>query len=256
MDKLKNIIIIGTGKVAQQLGSAIAKGNVNIVGVWGRTSENAEKLAQSLNTLYFTKLSEISIDCLALICVSDGAIEEVLSQIPEDIKVAYTSGSVKLTDLPERENIGVFYPLQTFSEGSNVNINEVPFLIEANNQNFEKELQILASSISETVLIANSADRYNIHIAAVMVNNFTNFLYYLASEHLSDHDLDFDLLRPLIKETVNKLEYISPLNAQTGPAVRGDIKVINSHINSLNSPDVKELYKLFSNMIMKTIQSK
>lgn len=257
MKKLqKHITIVGTGKVALQIAVQLTKTGHIIDGVWGRTTEKAKALAQKTHSQVFQSLFDIPQSSLVIICVADGAIFEVIQNIPSSIKVAYTSGSISIEDLPKRESLGVFYPLQTFSEGKKVDISEVPFLIEATSSDFEKELKELAKTLSKRVVIADSQDRYNTHIAAVMVNNFTNFLYHLAQKHLNEHQLDFDILKPLIKETVDKLETLTPLEAQTGPAARGDQKVIEKHIQSISDTETKELYRLFSKLINKETNKK
>lgn len=250
----KNIVIIGTGKVAHQLGQQLFRVGHSINGVWGRDITKAKNLAKKLNSDVIDDLKKISKDSLALICVSDSAISEIVSSISDDVKMAYTSGSVQLESLPKKSNLGVFYPLQTFSQDRNVDISVVPFLIEATTKSFEAELKTLAETLSSRVLIANSQDRYNTHIAAVMVNNFTNFLYHLAQEHLKAHHLDFDLLKPLIQETVAKLETLSPIEAQTGPATRGDQSIIQKHLKDITRPETQQLYRLFSELIEKEIK--
>src|SRR5690554_3443323 len=205
--KYTDITIVGTGKVAYQLGFYLKRQGNKITSVWGRDKAKAKQLSMRLGAEAISELNAISKSSLALICVADTAIAEVITKIPKTIKTAYTSGSIQLEDLPDRDCLGVFYPLQTFSQDKQVDISIVPFLIESKNTEFQEELKLLAETISSTVIIANSEDRYNTHIAAVLVNNFTNFLYYLAQEHLRIHHLDFDLLKPLIKETVNKLDY-------------------------------------------------
>lgn len=246
-----DIVIVGTGKVAHHLGNHLMKGGKVISGVWGRDSSKSEGFANKLNTKALSSLNELNENTLAIICVSDTAIGEVVSQIPDNTKIAYTSGSIKLEDLPKKPFLGVFYPLQSFSLDKEVNMSEVPFLIEAENKDFEDELMNLASTLSSNVLKANSQERYYIHISAVMVNNFTNYLYLLANEHLEEHNLDFNILIPLIKETVDKLETLKPREAQTGPAVRGDKKVIDQHIQTISRAETKELYKIFSKLITK-----
>ena len=249
-----HIVIIGTGKVAHHLGLELKQKGHIIDGVWGRNQTKAKALSVALNTATIGSLNDLPEDSLALICVADGAISNVVSQIQNNIKIAYTSGSIRIEDLPIKKNLGVFYPLQTFSQDKSVDISVVPFLIEATTKEFETELKLLAETLSTKVIIANSQDRYNTHIAAVMVNNFTNFLYHLAEEHLKEHNLDFDLLMPLIKETVSKLDTLSPLEAQTGPATRGDKVIIQKHLDSITRPETKQLYQLFSELIEKEIK--
>src|SRR5690554_2122837 len=215
----KYIVIIGTGKVAHQLGQQLFRVGHSINGVWGRDITKAKNLAKKLN-----------------------------SDVIDDLK------KISKESLPKKSNLGVFYPLQTFSQDRNVDISVVPFLIEATTKSFEAELKTLAETLSSRVLIANSQDRYNTHIAAVMVNNFTNFLYHLAQEHLKAHHLDFDLLKPLIQETVAKLETLSPIEAQTGPATRGDQSIIQKHLKDITRPETQQLYRLFSDLIEKEIK--
>lgn len=254
--KEREIIILGTGKVAHQLGLQLSQVGHAISGVWGRTSKKAEHLSKKLKSKQLTSLKNISNEAIVLICVADSAIEKLLNEIPENCKIAYTSGSVRLEDLPTRKYLGVFYPLQTFSHGSKVDISKVPFLIESKNKAFEKELFSLAQSLSKKVKLANSKDRYDIHIAAVMVNNFTNYIYHLADKHLQERELSFDLLKPLMLETVNKLENLTPREAQTGPAVRGDQQIIEKHIASISDEKTKEVYKMLSELITQEMNTK
>lgn len=246
-----DIIIIGTGRVAKNLGLQFNQIDYPIRGIWGRNKDNAIALSKELKTQPVINLSDISGPSIAIICVSDTAIAEIVNQIPQNVKIAYTSGSIMLENLPSREHIGVFYPLQTFSNDRSIDLSDVPFLIEARTTAFELELKQLAERLSSTVIIANSEDRYNLHIAAVMVNNFTNYLFFLAKNHLVEHHLNFNLLKPLIKETINKLDVLNPIDAQTGPAARGDRKIVEQHINSITNIETQQIYKLFSTLIEK-----
>lgn len=247
----KEIVICGTGKVAYHLGSYLNQIGHDLLGVWGRDVEKCAELSKKLHTSVISDLFNLSNTSIVIVCVSDIAISKVLSSIPKHVKIAYTSGSIKLEDLPARENLGVFYPLQTFSEEKEVDISKVPFLIEATNPIFEQELIGLAQTLSDNVQKTNSRERFLIHVGAVMVNNFTNFLYYLAEKHLKEHELDFKVLKPLIMETAEKLQTLTPREAQTGPAVRGDNKIIEQHIQSISDADTRELYKLMSELIIK-----
>ncbi len=245
------IHIIGTGRVARSLGSKFKRVGFPISGVWGRDKDAVLTLSNELETQPISDLHRITLDALVMICVSDDAIAEIIDQLPKGIKMAYTSGSVRIKDLPFRKHLGVFYPLQTFSDNRSIDLSEVPFLIEATSESFALELKQLAQELSSTVLLTNSEDRYHIHIAAVMVNNFTNYLFLLAKDHLAKHYLDFDLLKPLIKETINKLDVLDPINAQTGPAVRGDKHIVEKHIHSISNIDTRRIYELLSAQIEK-----
>ena len=190
----------------------------------------------------------------AIIAVSDDAIAEVLSQLNPNIPAAYASGSVALDQLPQRESLGVFYPLQTLSKTADVEFHEIPMLIESENENFRDQLLGLAMRVSINVHVVSSEQRSKLHLAAVWVNNFTNHLMYQAQLITKEQNLDYDLLLPLLKETVRKLDDRTAYEAQTGPARRGDSQTINKHLAALEGRR-KEIYKLLSDSIEETYRN-
>jgi len=252
--EIKNIFIVGAGNVGSHLAKALAK-VVNIVGVYSLNQCSAKELSDELNVPFFSNISSIPACDLVLVCVNDNSVIEVVKQIPTTLKTAYTSGSIELSTLPDFENIGVFYPLQTFSKSKELNLKEVPFFIEGTNAEFTNELIKLASLISSNVSISNSIERKKMHLAAVFVNNFSNHLAFLAKEYLDENNLNWEYLKPLMIETVNKLSEVSPYEAQTGPSRRNDTKVIESHLTEL-SGTTKEIYQMLSTSIVNTYQKK
>ncbi|PHR47360.1 MAG: NADP oxidoreductase [Fluviicola sp.] len=250
MKEIKRISIVGTGNVAHHLGRALKKNNFQIDGVWGRTKKNALQLADDLKTISFENINDIpkSTD-LIMICVSDSAIEEIVDTIPNHLPIAYTSGSVSLESFPKKDKIGVFYPLQTFTKSRDISFDSIPLLIESGNEEFANSLRNCANELSETVRFTSSAERFQIHIAAVMVNNFTNHLYHLADLHMKNHHLPFAILKPLILETAEKVQDVTPSMAQTGPAKRKDSKIIEKHLSELDS-QTKEIYQMLSKSII------
>lgn len=248
MKGIQTISIIGTGNVAFHLGSAFLERGIKIKSIFGRNSVKANELADLLNTEVCSSLDSIEGD-LILICVSDDAINSVIDQLPRNLKIAYTSGSVELHNFSNLNNIGVLYPLQTFSKERTVEIFEVPFLIEANSVDFAQELFDLAWQISRKVSFASSAERKVYHLAAVWMNNFTNHLIYQSKEILDKKELNWEYLLPLLKETVNKLDSINPHEAQTGPARRNDQTIIYQHEEMLSGTP-KEIYTLLTKSII------
>ncbi len=192
---------------------------------------------------------------LILIAVKDEAVAEVASRLllRDGVCVAHTSGSIPIEAISEfHQNAAVFYPLQTFSKGKNIDWKKVPICIEANHQNAKEKLLALARLISDNVFQINSTQRSEIHLAAVMVCNFSNLLYILADELLAEKQLPFSILKPLIEETVEKALNMPPIQAQTGPAKRGDKTVIEKHLAMLeDKKDVQQIYKILSEAIMK-----
>lgn len=254
MEKSNNTItLIGAGNVATHLGKALVSQGVSVSHLWSRTEKNAAQLAQEINASVST-LEDLPKNQLTLVCVSDDAVSEVLSRLDPSIPVAYTSGSVGLMQLPQRQNMGVFYPLQTFSAQSEVTMGEVPFLIEANNAAFEKFLVSLATKLSPHVHLIDSDQRKHLHHAAVWVNNFTNHIIYQAQQIAAKNKLDFALLQPLLRETIRKVELQSAKEAQTGPARRNDQQTIARQLATLEDTS-KELYALLTKSITETYRN-
>ncbi len=242
---MKKIIIIGTGNVAHHLGVALKNAEHQIDCVIGRTEKNAKVLAEKLDANFSTEICNAKDADLVIIAVNDDAILEVSLQI-KGIPFAHTSGSVSL------ENGGVFYPLQTFSKAVDVDVKNAPFCISATDKNLEKSLFELAETISEKVYCVDNKQRQILHLAAVFSCNFSNKMYAIAEEILNDNNLDFEMLKPLIIETANKIKSDFPKNLQTGPAIRGDEKTIQNHLSLIEDEKIKELYQKISESIIKT----
>ena len=247
----ETVSLIGFGNVGSHLAKHLEKSGVNISHVYNRNVQANEKIATSTKAIITNKISTLPKDQLVLICVSDSAIPEIVEQIHIDTPIAYTSGSIAIETLPKRKNIGVFYPLQTFSKDRAIDLSQVPFLIEASNNEFGNQLYNLASMLSNSVSYANSQKRKELHLAAVWVNNFTNHIVHLAQKYTKENNVDFSLLVPLLKETIDKLDYLTARDAQTGPARRGDTSIIKEHISKLQGTEL-ELYKLISKSIQNT----
>lgn len=246
-NNIQKVSFVGYGNVSSHLIEALNKKNIEVTHVLVRSAEKYNE--NDLN--FISNYSELPKNQLTFVCVPDNEIIEVVSKIEESCPVAYTSGSVSLTEFYNRKKIGVFYPLQTFTKGVYLEIQQVPFFIESESVSFGEQLFELAKTLSSNVKYANSEQRAKLHLAAVWVNNFTNHINFIAKDYLDAQELDFDDLIPLLQETVNKLVNNSPLNSQTGPARRGDSKVIDKHLKML--PEMrKELYLKLSESIIKT----
>lgn len=246
---IQKLSIVGLGNVGSHLLEAFMKESIHVTHVYSR-SEPADHVLHEAE--WINDPSELPSGQLVIVCVPDDIISSILEKIPTDCPVAYTSGSVNISSLPQREELGVFYPLQTFTKGSPINIFEVPFFIEGNDPNFASKLFDLAWTISRNVNYASSEDRKKLHLAAVFINNFTNHLAHISKTYLEQEELDFDYLKPLLKETARKLESQDPISIQTGPARRKDQEIISEHIEALENPVHKEIYRLISKSIHQT----
>lgn len=253
METVKTITLIGAGNVATHLGKALLKKGFSINQVYSKSIDNAFALASELNAMpcddikFLTDESDVYI-----ICIKDDFIEEISQQLLFENKlVVHTSGSVSMNTLNRFDHYGIFYPLQTFSKEKEVSFSEVPLCIEANSKETEQTLLSLGKSLSNNVQLINSEQRKKIHLAAVFACNFSNYLYAVSEDILNQNNIDFELLKPLILETANKIKNNTAKSMQTGPAQRNDEAIIKNQIDMLaDSKDYQEIYKLITDNII------
>lgn len=257
MKKIKNISIIGSGNVGCHLAKSFFNKGYPVRQIYSRSIENAKNMAQNIDASPINSLGALqnNIDFL-IVAVHDDAIEEVIKQIPfRDVLITHTSGSVSMDVFAQYSfrDYGILYPLQSFNKNKKINLKKVPFCLEANNSSSLASIKTLARSISNYVYEIDSKERETLHLAAVFVNNFSNYMYQIAKDITDKNDLPFEILKPLIYETAKKMKSLSPKDAQTGPAKRNDLKTMKKHLDQLqDSPKIKELYKNISELIIKS----
>ncbi len=247
------IAFIGAGNVAFHLARGLEVAGHQITEVFSRTLNRADLLARQLYAAQPTNHPDFSQSSaqLFLLCVADDAYPTLLPQLrfPKLAIVAHTAGSLPMHLLaPFALRFGVFYPLQTFSRQKALDLQTVPFCIEASDNQVRASLRSLAASLSRQVLDVSSADRQRLHLAAVFACNFTNHLLTIAQDLLAEREMELALLHPLLRETVAKALLNGPTNAQTGPAIRGDHQLIQQHIDALqpDHPAWATLYQAMS----------
>ena len=225
-----SVVIIGKGNV----GIHLYKAFLNADGI-------------RVNQINSRDLENVPTADVTIIAVSDDAIAEVSSKVKNSF-VVHTSGSVSMNSLKNKTDRGVFYMLQTFSKNKEVDFSEVPFCLEAENNEKYLFLEKLAKSIGNNVYQIDSKQRKAIHVAAVFVNNFTNHMYKMGNDICIEHQVPFEILQPLIEETAIKVKTLLPEKAQTGPAIRNDKKTIKNHLDLLNNKQ-KEIYTIITKSI-------
>ena len=240
------IVIIGTGNVATVLGRKIVQCGHHIVQVVGRDAARAQALGSLWHTLYSNNFYEIADNAdIYIIAVSDTALAGIEGWLPLKIKgiAVHTAGSVSKFVLKNvADNYGVLYPLQSLRSERHL-ISAIPLLIDADSPGTLQRIQTFAASLSVKVQSADDAVRMKLHLAAVMTNNFTNYLYTLTQDFCAKESLDFSLLLPLLHETVNRLEEHPAKLMQTGPAARNDQDTMTKHLSLLKTyPGLSRLY--------------
>lgn len=249
-------VIIGSGNVATTLAPALEQaGAIDVVAVYSPTPGHADALCRKLNhARAISESGEVPADAaLYLLAVKDDAIRELalqLKAVPSALWL-HTSGGVAADTLrPLSERYGVFYPLQTFSKGVDVDMGQVPVFVEASNEADTELVSALARTVTPKVSHADGVTRCKMHAAAVFACNFTNHLWTIADDILRrGTGTDLSVLAPLLTETLRKAMEVRPALAQTGPARRGDREVIEKHAGLLTDNEAR-LYRTLSEHII------
>lgn len=246
--------IIGTGNVAFQLGHALKEAGHTIVEVYGSNDKNVTTLAKKLKSSLVHSVGELHpvVDVI-LIAVTDSAIEKVVSRIPiTNAVIVHTSGSIPLDVLKKYfKNCGVIYPIQTILKNVKQNFKTSPFFIEGSNKRSLEKIFSLARSLSTNIHTASSKQRAALHLSAVFANNFVNHMMAISYQLMKENKLRFDVFLPMIKETFDKAEARNPFEVQTGPAKRGEMKIIKKHLSMLAKyPEYKNIYNTVSKSII------
>jgi predicted short-subunit dehydrogenase-like oxidoreductase (DUF2520 family) len=246
------VVLLGSGNVATHIGKAIHNSPHTLLQVYNKSMENGKKLAQEFYCDYIQDIKDLSTAAdLYIISIRDDALEDFIEQMPV-VKgiVVHTAGSKPINILQKFPSYGIFYPLQTFSKQRSLNFRKIPVCLEADSDNSLSTLHKFAKDLSNNIEFVDSEKRLTLHIAAVIVCNFPNFLFTMADDFLNKHDLSFEILKPLIGETVDKAMERPPETFQTGPARRGDKKTIEKHLKFLSENEkLGNLYRFVSNMI-------
>ncbi|MEI3788690.1 MULTISPECIES: Rossmann-like and DUF2520 domain-containing protein [unclassified Chryseobacterium] len=242
-------VIIGSGNVAYHMAKAFSLKNIPLMQVFGRNGEELKKISGELNVPYSTE--QLQDADLYIICVSDNSVENVSQLITKkDCLVAHTSGSLPKEILKGAYRKASFYPLQTFSKSKELDYEKIPLFIEAENEQDKQLLFEIASKISENVMESSHEKRKYIHLTAVFACNFVNHLFAKAKEISDSQEIPFNYFLPLIDETVQKIHEIEPKAAQTGPAVRNDVRILEIHEQLLKGESL-EIYKTMNHSIQK-----
>ena len=253
------IALIGAGRVASCMGPRLKEAGHTIVGVYSRTIEHAKELAVKVDAPAFDSLEALPEADAYFTMLSDDALTALAPEIVKaypDALFLHTAGSIPM-DIWKKAGAaryGVLYAMQTFSKGADIDWAQVPVFVEGCNPDELRIVTILASDLSGKVTELSSEGRKKLHVAAVFTCNFSNHMYAIAERLLASEGVPFSVMLPLVRETARKVETMSPENAQTGPAIRGDRKVINEHLELLKDyPEYAELYRLISTDINKKL---
>ena len=249
------IVLVGAGNMATAIACSLKENGNTPVAVWSRTLESAALLGGRVGCAFTDDLASLPVADIVIISVADNALRDVAAAVAQRFPGAlllHTAGSIPMNALHEAgaTRYGVLYPMQTVNKNSPVSLRDITTFVEGCDDAVTAQIEKVAAMVSDKVVYATSEQRCSLHVAAVFACNFPNAVYNMAYELMLRNGLPFDAMLPLIDEAARKVHRMSPLEAQTGPARRGDNNVMNAHKSMLND-ELANIYETLSNYIMK-----
>ncbi len=254
MDNRKyRIGIVGAGNVASHLVPALNSAGQKVNQIISRSVQSAQVLAKPIGAEFSSDIAKLNPELdIVFLTVPDHALLTLVNELL-DFKgiVVHTSGTIPIDIFSHLKcSYGILYPLQTFSKGHEIDFKSIPVFIEASDKVILSVLKQISGEISDMVYELKSEQRAQLHLAAVFVNNFTNYLLTVANDIMESAGIEKGVMDSLLKETIEKYFENGSLNSQTGPAVRGDISTIKKHLNLLSfSPELSEIYQCLTESI-------
>jgi len=249
-----NISFAGAGRVADALCRAFYEAGFRIAQVVSPSGQNGRDLAGKYGAVWSDKLIFSDNTDIIIVAVPDHLLSEVIENIQCETGtlIAHTAGSYGLEVFPPRfTGTGVFYPLQTFTKGRRITFRDLPVFIEASGNRPLDILKSICEKIEAKVYIADVERRRLLHLSAVFICNFTNHMIHAGFEIAQKAGFSFDVLMPLLTETIEKASELGPGRSQTGPAVRNDMNTIRKQMELLSfSPELQRVYGEVSESII------
>ena len=251
--KIETVSLIGSGNIAHWLVYTMKNAGVTIRQIYSRQLAHAEELAEKAGAEAIDNLKALSPDSdLYIFSVKDDSYETLLKQLPFRLPLAvHTAGSLSIRMFETyADDYGILYPYQSLNKNMEFKDVKVPLGVEANGQTFENELFAFAQRLSPIVQLLKESQRLVLHRAAIFGCTFTNAMYSIAYDILQEHNIDWQMILPLLQNTLDKVKTMNPHDAQTGPAQRGDQNIIRLHQEAIQDDRLKEIYRLVTEYIM------
>jgi len=246
-----NYYLVGTGNMAWFLGGRLKDAGHQCKGVYGRKAENAQTMAEHCGATVLKHLSDIQDDAdCCIIAVSDHSIAGVANDLQlKNTVVIHTAGAVPL-DVIRKENKAVLWFIYSILKTELPDHRAIPAMWEANGEPAKRVVTSIAGAISDIVMEGNADKRTWLHLSAVFANNFTNHIVTICEQICHEQGVSFKLMMPILQQTLYRINYKSPAELQTGPAVRRDDETVAKHLKLLaDTPERQRIYRAVTQSI-------
>jgi len=239
-----SLAILGGGRAAWAYGSAWRRIGWAIDGVWLR-AESQSRLPELLRAPR-KSIDQLHADLL-LIAVSDRAIDEVASLIPQTASVIFHASGAKAS---VRDGFSL-HPLKALPPvGEPSDLDDALLVFEGNHRDIA---QSIAGNIGARFAVVSKEEKPRYHAAAVFGSNYIAALLDIAQRHIGIENARDDLAA-LARSAIDNWRAHDDARRFTGPAARGDDEVMERHLLALSGDaQVAEIYRLLAAEIRRAI---
>jgi predicted short-subunit dehydrogenase-like oxidoreductase (DUF2520 family) len=269
--KKEKIAIIGAGKIAYSLTSALVNANYPVSFVISQKLNSAKSLAEKFSIEHYSnKVQNIPEEVkVFFLTIPDGEIKKVADNLSKlrrnfnDCICIHFSGVEDISALQALKKkgcvVGSLHIIRPFPSRSIVDIKNFPASIEAKDKRAISYLNQLCKKLKLKPHKIKSDEKVLHHLAAVHSSNFlVGNLFNAFSLINSKNNLSNKILKQTTQSALNNVFKLSPAKALSGPIDRGDYYAIKKHIEALNkkisrSKSNKELKLLMKSYVIQSL---
>jgi len=271
---MRNIAIVGAGKVGSVLGRVLVENGQEIACIVSRTKKSAQAAGR------FLKCKNVSDSLGAIPATTDliyittphavvAGVALALSRLDhlrfKRLSVCHASGMLTAEVLePVRQRgatVFSFHPLQTFprdfsSKDIVPTATGIYYAVDGTPQAI-KRAKVFARKLAGKVIEIKPEMRAFYHAACVVASNhLTTLLSILESmfkEFGSNEKGFFPIFKPIIMATLRNAEATSPATALSGPVARGGVETVADHFIAIKR-FAPELLPYFGTLTLETLK--
>jgi predicted short-subunit dehydrogenase-like oxidoreductase (DUF2520 family) len=250
-----NYYLVGSGNMAWFLMARMQGSGHSCSGIMGRNKAAVAELAREYNVPVLQSLNDGADACL--MAVSDSSIGEVAKKMSfKSTVLIHHSGSIGMNALAiGASRTGVVWPVYSILKKDLPTHRQFPVLWETNHKAANAIVADVCNALTAIQYEATSEQRQWMHLSAVLGNNFTNYLLGMCADICKDQQLPFNLLQPILQQTIDRVNIYNPKEVQTGPARRDDLVTQEKHLAMMSeNPHWQAVYAALSAAIKNTYQ--
>jgi predicted short-subunit dehydrogenase-like oxidoreductase (DUF2520 family) len=254
------VVIVGFGRIGGALSLGLKKAGWP-VSVLPRSAESVRRAAgMGLRLADHDSLKGCD---LCILAVPDAAVPAAAEMVEEDLgtrsALVHVSGALQLSALGDRpgRRVGSFHPLAAVSDARDELAGHAA-AVASNDRALHPVLWRMALALRMKPFELPETGRAAYHAGAVMSAGLLVALADAATAALEEAGLEravaLESLLPLMRSALRGVEARGLEKGLTGPVVRGDVAVVQAHLEALPA-ELGSLYRLLSRRALKLATS-